>query len=279
MVEEASISIRCITVSGAELARVSIPTSGTVSVLKQAIASQGEAPTPAAMSLLFGRQLLRESSVLADNGIVDGDTVQVVVQQELWKLLVRHRVRDGFFRPGELSRSGDDLHAPLFAELDIDYEPFRKDGEFVFKIVWPCWAEDSREFDGDVQQNWMAWAQASTPLQKLVEAYEALSVPYPGTGRSWFDPSGQYQDHAFRGVSPSLDTRFDEQRALLDGNAGMYCSFYAVGGIEPWGSATTIPGPVLDTFREVPVQEVELWIARDPGRAREEIAGAPEPRL
>merc|ERR1712061_552405 len=130
--------------------------------------------------MMSGTGVVMDDGVtLEDLGLMEDSTVQVVLHPP-WKLLTRHRVSEGMFLPGEVTKNRCDLEAALFADLDINYDSFRDDdGKLLLKIVWPAFASDTD--DPRLEQNHMIWSQGSTPLQSSIKDYEPISIPYPGT--------------------------------------------------------------------------------------------------
>eukprot|EP00927_Polykrikos_kofoidii_P050881 TRINITY_DN4472_c0_g1_i3.p1 TRINITY_DN4472_c0_g1~~TRINITY_DN4472_c0_g1_i3.p1 ORF type:complete len:252 (+),score=39.11 TRINITY_DN4472_c0_g1_i3:73-828(+) len=241
--------VHVVTVEGESVGSYNAHGTDSVAELKRQISVTANIPV-AALQLLLRNDILANEVTL---GALDLSSCEVTVIRDFsWKLLTRHTHGHGFFAGGERTKSRDDPEAPLFADLEIDYDPYRDDmGRLVFKIVWPSLVEDTR--DERLEQNYMAWSQSSTPLEPIC-GYEPLSVPYPGP-----------RHLAFGGVAPSRCGS-----AVVDGNTAVWNWHYAMATVETWGGG--IPGPIANG-REYAVQQVELWIARDPCTARDELVG------
>jgi len=175
-----------------------------------------------------------------------------------WTLLMRHNIAFGLFRNEELVKNPEDTSAPLYANIsDMEYEPYcGKEGEFIFKIVWPTLFEDTG--DERLAHNFMIWSQSSTPMQRIKD-YKPIFVPYPGDERP---------DCEFSGVFLS-DPRHG---GIVDCNAASQWWHYAIAVKHKcdWDPARTgkttsgIPGPTANGGRCYMVNCAELWIKRRP---------------
>eukprot|EP00927_Polykrikos_kofoidii_P050885 TRINITY_DN4472_c0_g2_i1.p1 TRINITY_DN4472_c0_g2~~TRINITY_DN4472_c0_g2_i1.p1 ORF type:complete len:287 (+),score=46.99 TRINITY_DN4472_c0_g2_i1:72-932(+) len=235
--------VRVVSVTGESIGSYTAHGTDSVAELKRQISVTANIPA-ASLQLLFRNDILANETTL---GALDLSSCEVTLIRDCsWKLLTRHTHSYHFFdMAGICTKNADNPEALLFADLEIDYDPFRDNmGRLVFKMVWPSLVEDTG--DERLEQNYIAWSQSSTPLERIC-GYEPLSVPYPGP-----------RDEAFGGVAPSL----------------VYGEFrhYQYSSLKPETWWKGIRGPIANG-RQYVVQQVELWIARDPCSAADELVG------
>lgn len=271
------VDITVVALSGETIARLSVGVNITASVLVRQVIQETRVSAETAMMLVREGVILQAQQTLHENGVLpcsEGVVLTAVVRSdkvwapigthpqeeehlvqhgykhaEGWKLLTRQIVKHGMFSPGELSRNSDPA-APLFTDLEINYDHYRAEGgELVFKVIWPDLSATSSVHPGhgpggNLEHEYMLWSQTSAPMEQAVRGMQPIFLPYPSDGA---------RGHPFGGAVAKGGN------CLLHGSTNGFwwycfaaCSQFAGG----------IPGPCLPNGSYIEVQHVELWIAQ-----------------